>query len=123
MIAIYIGIGGFLGAISRFVMGEWLHTDHGFPIGTLVVNLIGCFVLGWFLAFVKRRVVRSKVNFLIGTGFLGSFTTFSTFSVESINLIENGQVLFAASYVLATIIAGILFSYIGFNLGNRGATA
>lgn len=123
MHAVYIGIGGFLGALARFLTGEWLQTNNGFPVGTLAVNLLGCFVLGWFLAFAKRRRVRSELNLLIGTGFLGSFTTFSTFSVESIRLIDDGQFLFVVGYVLTTIIVGIGFAYLGFKLGSKGVKA
>ncbi|MBM4761486.1 fluoride efflux transporter CrcB [Bacillus sp. B15-48] len=115
---IMIGIGGFLGAISRYGMGEWLHTENGFPVGTLTVNLLGCFLLGWFLAFAKRKNLRTEITMLFGTGFLGSFTTFSTFSVETVYLIENGQFLFAFSYVAASMLAGILSAYIGFRSGS-----
>ncbi|MGM0901336.1 MAG: fluoride efflux transporter CrcB [Bacillota bacterium] len=117
---IFVGLGGFFGAILRFALGEWLHTDNGFPIGTLTVNLLGCLVLGWFLAFAKRRAFRGETVLLIGTGFLGSYTTFSTFSVEAVNLLVAGQVLFALLYVLLSILVGLLLAFLGFKLATKG---
>lgn len=118
MRALLIGIGGFCGATSRFYLGEWLWAEKVFPLGTLMVNLIGCFALGWLLAYAKRK----EVSLLFGTGFLGSFTTFSTFSIESITLIENGQGLFALFYMVITISMGISLAYAGFKLAVRGET-
>lgn len=120
---IYVGLGGFLGAISRFALGEWLHSDHGFPIGTLAVNLLGCLVLGWFLAFAKRKSLRSETVLLVGTGFLGAFTTFSTFSVETVNLLLARQGGLALTYVLGSIFIGLFFAYLGFKLANKGGVA
>ena len=89
---LFVMIGGFFGAISRFALGEWIHTSNGFPLGTLFINLIGCFFLGWFLTFVsQKKKIRPEFTLLIGTGFVGSFTTFSTFSVETLNLIAAGS--------------------------------
>lgn len=120
---IYVGLGGFLGAISRFAMGEWLHSDHGFPVGTLAVNLLGCLALGWFLAFAKRKAIRGEMVLLIGTGFLGAFTTFSTFSVETVNLLLAGQSFMALTYVLVSILIGLICTFLGFKLATKGVEA
>lgn len=120
MHALLIGSGGFFGAVTRFYLGEWLFSANGFPLGTLIVNLSGCFALGWFLAYAKRCNWRKEVNLLVGTGFLGSFTTFSTFSMESIILIENGQGLLAFFYIILTISIGLSLTYSGFRLAERG---
>lgn len=110
-------IGGFIGAISRFGVGEWFNPNPGFPYGTLLVNLIGCFFLGWLLTFMNRRnKKRPYVTLLIGTGFIGSFTTFSTFSVETIQLFENGQVFTGLLYVVSSIFVGLLLSFLGSKL-------
>ncbi len=107
-------IGGFFGAISRFALGEWLHTENGFPLGTFIINLIGCFALGWFLTYVnQKKKIKTEFTLIIGTGFIGSYTTFSTFSVETINLFQQGLVFFGTTYVLATIILGLLLAYLG----------
>ncbi|MBY0097356.1 fluoride efflux transporter CrcB [Mesobacillus maritimus] len=115
-----VGLGGFFGAISRFMIGEWLHSDNGFPLGTLGVNLLGCLVLGWFLAFAKQKGLRGETVLLIGTGFLGSFTTFSTFSVETVNLLTAGRILVALLYVLLSVFVGIILSFLGFKLAHKG---
>lgn len=119
----FVGLGGFFGAILRFALGEWLHSDNGFPVGTLLVNLLGCLALGWFLAFAKQRAVRGETVLLIGTGFLGSFTTFSTFSVETVNLLAAGQIMFALLYVLSSIFVGIFLAFLGFKLATKGDEA
>lgn len=119
MNAVYISLGGFVGAILRFLTGEWLQTKSGFPLGTLIVNLIGCLLLGWFLAIAKRKNIKDEYILFGGTGFISSFTTFSTFSVETISLIENTQYSYVLLYILVTIIIGILFSYLGFKLGSK----
>ena len=114
MTLLFVMIGGFFGSISRYALGEWIHTDHGFPLGTLLINLIGCFCLGWFLTFVSRsKKIKSEMTSMIGTGFIGSFTTFSTFSVETFQLVQNGFVFLAVMYVLSSILFGLLLAYIG----------
>ena len=68
MNVLFVMIGGFFGAISRFALGEWIHTSNGFPLGTLFINLIGCFFLGWFLTFVRiKKKIRPELTLLIGT--------------------------------------------------------
>jgi fluoride exporter len=111
---LFVMIGGFLGSISRYAVGEWIHTNNGFPLGTLLINLIGCFCLGWFLTYVRQsKKISLEMTSMIGTGFIGSFTTFSTFSVETIQLVQNGLIFLAVMYVLSSIIFGLLLAYIG----------
>ncbi|GLY09478.1 fluoride efflux transporter CrcB [Pseudobacillus badius] len=110
----FVMTGGFVGAISRYGFGEWIDPVHGFPLGTLLINLIGCFLLGWFLTYVSRSPrVKPEVVLMIGTGFIGSFTTFSTFSVETIRLVQAGSVLLAVLYVLLSTLAGLLLAEAG----------
>jgi fluoride exporter len=114
---ISVMLGGFLGALSRYGIGEWFQPNNGFPLGTLLINLIGCFFLGWFLTFTTiMKNLKPDLTLLIGTGFIGSFTTFSTFSVETILLFQNGQTAYAALYILISIIFGILMAYFGVKL-------
>ncbi|HLR69188.1 fluoride efflux transporter CrcB [Virgibacillus alimentarius] len=111
---LFVMIGGFFGAISRYVLGEWIQTDTVFPLGTLLANLLGCFAMGWFLTFVgRRRIIRPELTVMIGTGFIGSFTTFSTFSMETIHLFQSDFILLGILYVLITIIVGLLLAYFG----------
>jgi fluoride exporter len=114
---IFVMLGGFFGALTRYLIGEWIHTDNGFPLGTLIINLIGCFFLGWFLTFFSiRRNIKPEFTLLIGTGFIGSFTTFSTFSLETILLFQNGQAAYGVLYILISIIFGLLMAYFGLKL-------
>lgn len=110
-------IGGFIGAIGRFGVGEWFNTDQGFPFGTLLVNLIGCFLLGWLLTFIGRQSKKKPyITLFLGTGVIGSFTTVSTFSVETVQLFEKGLVVLGLFYVLISIFFGLLLAYFGSKL-------
>ena len=114
---LFVMIGGFFGSISRFALGGWIHTNNGFPLGTLIINLLGCFALGWFITFMRQKKgMKDYIHLMIGTGFLGSFTTFSTFSIEIINLIENSEFIQAVIYVFTSVIIGIFCSYLGWKL-------
>lgn len=114
--------GGFFGAICRFVLSEWIHTNNEFPLATFLINLIGCFTLGWFLTLASQKgKVRPEYILMIGTGFIGSFTTFSTFSMETVNLIQQGLLFTGILYVSATTVLGILLTYLGHKLAlSRG---
>ncbi|MEH7238330.1 fluoride efflux transporter CrcB [Bacillus sp. JJ1562] len=115
----FVMIGGFLGATCRYLLGELVPAPNGFPIGTLTVNLIGCLCLGWLLSFIaNQKNVNPKISLLFGTGFIGSFTTFSTFSLEVVHLLEEGNVGLALIYVVLSLFAGILLSFIGYRLVN-----
>lgn len=109
-------VGGFLGSITRFSFGEWLLNEVGFPAGTLFVNIVGCFFLGWFLPFANEKIKNKSFWIpLIGTGFIGSFTTFSTFSVETLFLINEELYLIAFSNIVLSIGFGILAAFIGYS--------
>ncbi|MDR7079209.1 CrcB protein [Neobacillus niacini] len=110
-------LGGFFGAITRYSIGEWIQTDNGIPLGTLSINLLGCFLLGWFLTFFTlRKNIKTEFILFIGTGFIGSFTTFSAFSVETVLLFQNGLTVYGVLYVLISIIFGILLAFMGLKL-------
>ncbi|MEW9668391.1 fluoride efflux transporter CrcB [Ammoniphilus sp. 3BR4] len=110
-------IGGFLGAITRFSLGEWIQTEGGFPMGTLSVNLLGCLFLGWFFTLTTtKRKISPQLKLGIGTGFTGSFTTFSTFSVETLTLLANAQVGLSLAYVLSSTAGGVLLAFAGSKL-------
>ncbi|MEK4028215.1 MULTISPECIES: fluoride efflux transporter CrcB [Bacillaceae] len=114
MNVLFVMIGGFLGAICRYLLGEWIHTAHGFPVGTLLINLIGCLFLGWFLTYVSQnKKIKPEITLLIGTGFVGSFTTFSTFSVEVMQLFGEGRFLIALFYILSSLLLGLLLAGVG----------
>jgi CrcB protein len=108
----YIGIGGSLGAISRFLIAEGLKvasSSHQLPIGTFVANIIGCALIGLLgQVAVARGLFSHNIEAMILTGFIGSLTTFSTFSNESVKLFVDGAKLSAALYVIASMTFGII---------------
>jgi|SRR5690625_98111 len=112
---LFVMIGGFLGTLSRYALGEWLPTYDG-----LVINLVGCLFLGWFFTYVdQHKRIDPILVVSVGTGLIGSFTTFSTFSLETVTLIQSGAFLSALFYVFTTIFGGLLFTYIGFHIALR----
>lgn len=111
---ILVMAGGFLGSISRYTLGEWTQVDKGVPVGTFLINIIGCFFLAWLLTFSSiRQKIRPQISLFLGTGFLGSFTTFSTFSIENVQLWQNGQGLQSVTYILISILCGIFSAFFG----------
>ncbi len=117
----YIGIGGFLGAVSRFALSSWLQNLFNifFPIGTLGVNVIGSFLIG-FLILYFDHITSHEYRALFIVGFLGSFTTFSTFSHDTMIMFQEQEYIKAflnialnvILCVIATIVGAILFRYI-----------
>lgn len=111
---LFVGLGGFIGAILRYGTGQLIPVQNGSPLPTLVINLIGCFFLAWFYTVTLHRwVLPSTIRLGIGTGLIGAFTTFSTFSVETLHLLHNGRIWQAFIYILASTIGGILLSACG----------
>ena len=103
-----LGGAGALGTISRYLLGGWVHGWLGthFPYGTLTVNITGCFVIGFLGTLAdERNVLSPELRMAIFLGFLGAFTTFSSFSYESWQLLKDGQLLQATYNVLGTFIA------------------
>jgi len=93
-----VGMAGFFGAVSRYLVGGWVYRmlPSSFPFGTLAVNIIGSLLLGAvFQLGTERAVLSPEVRVAIGTGFLGAFTTFSSFSLETVNLLKEGSLLLA----------------------------
>ncbi|MBU2648867.1 fluoride efflux transporter CrcB [bacterium] len=114
-----IGIGGFFGAISRFVISRQMASLLGdaFPYGTLMVNAAGSFLLGFLTRYLLAHFVVSelvRVSLLIG--FLGAFTTFSTFSYESIVLLQEGDFVKAGINILSNVVLCLILCFAGFQL-------
>lgn len=102
---IFIALGGAGGAVGRYLMANWAHGlwETRLPLGTLLVNLLGSFVIGIvYVLIVEKQLIHPDWRGVLMVGFLGAFTTFSTFSLEAITLLEAGHLLHAAVYVLAS---------------------
>jgi len=121
---IAIFLGGCLGAVARYSVSLWIEDLHRFPYETLSVNLLGCFILTYFVShpFLSSKLSR-PIKVGLGTGLIGSFTTFSTFATETIDLWMNQEQLLSLLYVLTSIVGGFLFSWLGFKTGSKGEHA
>jgi CrcB protein len=108
---VYIALGGACGAVARYVMTSWvskLWVGH-LPLGTLLVNILGCAAAGIaYVIIVERHLVHPNWQAVVMIGFLGAFTTFSAFSVETITLFEAGHVLQALLYAIASTVTCVL---------------
>lgn len=116
---ILIAIGGATGALCRHWMVLLINgvTQSRFPFGTLAVNLIGSFLIGiMYVLITERLTLHPDWRSILMVGFLGAFTTFSTFSLESIALLENGQLLNAVLYVLSSLTLCILAAWCAVSL-------
>ena len=115
-IYIAIALGGSLGAISRYWVSSatysWLGVN--FPYGTLMVNVAGSLVMGFLTVLLVHRFdVSDELRLGLLVGFLGSFTTFSAFSMDTVHWMENGELVKAMVYVLASVIACVLGAWVG----------
>ncbi len=117
-----ISIGAILGANARFALGGWVLDRLGgeFPYGTLLINVTGSFVIGLTYALIERHGAPDWVRPLVIVGFLGAYTTFSTFSLDALALAERGAWLAAAAYVLASVVASLAAVWAGVLLGGAG---
>jgi CrcB protein len=119
---IYIGIFGALGCISRYLVSGWTHSLVGrtLPYGTLAVNVIGSFLLGLIMEGGLRSTVLSpEMRLGITVGFMGGFTTFSTFSLETIRLLEEGSFLHAGANIILNVVVCIVFAALGIFLARQ----
>ena len=117
-----VGAGGFLGAVARFLVSMFCGRALGtaFPIGTLVVNLSGSMFLGWFLTVIRQRtIVSDNTRLAIAVGFVGAYTTFSTFMLESGSLLEDGSGIKAMLNLLGSVMLGLFAVRAGIWLGAR----
>lgn len=120
MIYIYVGIGGCIGAIARYAVGSIITEQLMFPVATLMVNLIGSFLLAYFIFYLFVKLpFNEKIKIALTTGVLGSFTTFSALSVETIALIENNKIMLAITYVILSALGGLLMVCLGYLLQRK----
>ena len=122
---IFIALGSAVGGVTRFLLGTFVQARFGaaFPVGTLLVNVSGALLLGFLFTFaIAAPSVSPEMRALLTTGFCGGYTTFSTFSHETITLIEDGDMARAAMYVTLSIVLALVGVWLGIALG-RGLIA
>ncbi len=114
---VFVGIGGAAGSSLRYVVSNLIQsqTSSGFPFGTLLVNVIGCLIIGLLIGASMSAPVKLNENLrlLLATGFCGGFTTFSAFSAESVVLFDKGEFGLAATYILSSIVLGLVATVAG----------
>lgn len=113
-----IGTGSFIGGVLRYLISfPLMHKyPHGFPWGTLIVNIIGCFCIGLLYGYAERWPFPKEWRLFLATGLLGGFTTFSAFSNETVTLFNNGQQAMAIVYVLTSVLLGLGATFLGLYL-------
>ena len=113
-----IGTGSFFGGVFRHLLSLLIQTKTttNFPLGTLIVNIVGCFFIGIVLGIFEKGQISYEWKLFLATGFLGGFTTFSAFSNETFILFREGYVGYALFYILASVLLGLLATYVAYLL-------
>jgi fluoride exporter len=117
---VLVFVGGGMGAAARYWLSGWVpgKIQSDFPVGTLAVNMLGCFLIGLLMsAFEERFLAQPSVRVFLTIGILGGFTTFSTFSFETVALIRDGEVLFATMNILVSILTCLGGTALGMYIG------
>lgn len=117
-----IGIAGIIGALLRYFIGALFPANNlwGFPLETLLVNYIGSFFISWFSIWsTNGKSISKPIQMGISSGLIGSFTTFSTFSVEVVEMFHNGSWFLALVYVLLSLWGGLALAELGYRLAVR----
>ena len=120
-----VALGGAVGSVVRLKLSGWvLHRtiEWRFPLGTFLVNVIGCLVIGILAGYAaKEDLLSPDARLFLFTGLLGGFTTFSAFGLETFYLMRRGDLLVAGIYVVGSVLAGLVALWLGFGLApNRG---
>jgi fluoride exporter len=115
MILFLIALGGAAGSTLRYLIGGMVQrtSASGFPVGTLFVNIAGCLLIGVFVRFLLNMQTSAELRALLVVGFCGGFTTFSTFSFETVGLIEGGEYARAATYIVGSVMLCITATFAG----------
>lgn len=114
-----IALGGALGALTRFQLGLWITQKWNqlFPLHTFIINITGSFLLGFLnVYFIEKTNLDPAWRFAVCVGFLGAYTTFSTFSYEAFNMLEGGYYSTAIMYIIGSVILSVTGVIIGINL-------
>ena len=112
---LYIGAGGFLGSVLRYLIAIAMRSHNVFPWGTFTVNLVGCLIIGFICGFAGRHPNLSpSVNLFLTVGLCGGFTTFSTFSKEALTLLQNGSITAFCLYAIGSVVLGVSCVALGY---------
>lgn len=117
-IVFLIGMGSFFGGVFRYLLTQLIHSKYllTFPLGTFGVNILGSLLIGIVFGISEKFNFPLEWKLFLATGILGGFTTFSAFSNETVTLLKEGQLWMAGSYVLSSVILGLLATYTGLSL-------
>lgn len=113
---VLVAIGGGIGATSRYLVSNWAAQRFGadFPYGTLLVNVVGCFIIGAFMTLITERIIVSPYwRLLITVGFVGGLTTFSSYSYETFKLLQDANVTMAMYNIMLNLVVGFLATWLG----------
>lgn len=117
-IILLIGIGSFIGGISRYLLSLFIQNKFlsTFPFGTLGVNIVACFLIGIVFGLSERGNFNMEWRLFLATGFLGGFSTFSSFSNETVGLLRDGQIWQAFAYIMCSVVICLLATFTGISL-------
>lgn len=111
-----VGIGGSVGSVARYLCQKFIHEwySHPFPLGTFLVNITGCFLIGLIYSIAEKgNLLSPEGRLLLATGFCGGFTTFSAFALENVNLLKTGNIFYFGLYTAGSVILGIAATWLG----------
>jgi CrcB protein len=113
---LFVAIGGGVGSVTRYLTSVWAAGRFGvdFPYGTLLVNVVGCYLIGLFMVLATERfMLPAHWRLLVASGFLGGLTTFSSFSYESLKLVQDGALVSAFQNIAANLVTGLAATWLG----------
>lgn len=113
-----VAIGGAIGAGLRYLIGTWISYET-FPVATITVNLVGSFLLGIIALSTSQNLISSDLALFIGTGIIGAFTTMSAFSVDTMELLQDGNSSTAGMYIILTFTLCPILAWFGWLVGNK----
>jgi len=115
-LSLLIGIGSFIGGTSRYLLSLLIQskTATPFPLHTLIINIIGCFLIGIVFGLFDKGQTSQEWKLFLATGILGGFTTFSAFSIETLTLFREGYIGYALVYIFSSVFLGLLLTYLAY---------